>query len=137
MPSLVTEKNDDDEVAGPGIEVLTKSGEEADTGPFDDEETRTFYCDVCDFLSTMPSALLNLSPDAVKAKQEENARKYGDLSGEATAPEEEITEIAPLTEEEMEQQESDSALPKEEEGMFLEGVSLDKSLWILTVLHNA
>lgn len=134
MPSLVTEKNDDDEAGqGPGIEVLTKGdGEEADTGPFDDEETRTFYCDVPDFISTMPSALLSLSPEAVKAKQEENARKYGDLSGEVTTTEEEITELAPLTEEEMEQQESDSALAKDEDGTLYGSIFVDTHATILT-----
>ena len=121
MPSLVSENNEDDEGGqGPGIEVLTKGdGEAADTGPFDDEETRAFYCDVPDFISTLPAALLSMSPEAVKAKQEENARKYGDLSEEVASSVDDTTELAPLTEAEMDEQEAEDALTKEDEGRFV------------------
>ena len=120
MPSLESDNKDDDEDGqGPGIEVLTKGeGETADTGPFDDEETRAFYCDIPDFLSTMPAALLNMTPEAVQAKQEENAKKYGDLSAETATTEEETAELEPLSEADMEEQESETAFAKEEEGTF-------------------
>lgn len=127
VPSLVSESNEDDEGGqGPGIEVLTKADGEADTGPFDDEETRAFYCDVPDLISTLPAALLNLSHEAVKAKQEENARKFGNLT-EETTPEEETAELAPLTEEEMEEQEAESTMGKEEEGKSPRILQLERS----------
>jgi regulator of nonsense transcripts 2 len=118
-PSLESDtKDDDDGGAGPGIEVLTKTDGEADTGPFDDEETRAFYCDIPDFLTTMPAALLNLSPEAVSTKQEANALKYGESSEDTATSDDDTLELAPLTEEELEadEQEAENSA-KEDEGM--------------------
>jgi regulator of nonsense transcripts 2 len=125
VPSLATDHmEDDDGTGGPGIEVLTKGGGDGDTanfGPFDDEDTRIFYCDVPDYLSTMPPALLNLSPEAVQAKQEQNAQKYGDLStaAETISTDDDTTmmDVEPLTEQDMEEQETESTV-KQDEGML-------------------
>ena len=70
---------------GPGIEVLTTGadGENVDFGPFDDEETRAFYCDIPDYLTTVPPALLGLTTNAIEAKKMENATKYGDAADSA------------------------------------------------------
>jgi hypothetical protein len=65
---------------GPGIEVLATGGdaENTDFGPFDDEETRAFYCVIPDFVVTVPPALLGLTPEAIETKKLQNASKYGE-----------------------------------------------------------
>ena len=81
---------------GGGLEVWTKEGDGTDFGPFDDEETRAFYCDIPDLLTTIPLVLLGMTQDDVDRIQAENLVKYG--SGSETALEEiETTEelIAP------------------------------------------
>ncbi|KAL7540563.1 LOW QUALITY PROTEIN: hypothetical protein ACHAXR_010217 [Thalassiosira sp. AJA248-18] len=73
---------------GKGIELWTKSGNDADgddaerLGPFDDEETRSFYCDVPDLLSTKPPALLGINPMDLEKQKERNLRQYGGNGGE-------------------------------------------------------
>ena len=71
---------------GKGIELWTKSendstDEDARLGPFDDEETRSFYCDVPDLLATNPAAMLGIAADDVEKKKESNKRQYGGVSG--------------------------------------------------------
>ncbi|KAL7574238.1 hypothetical protein ACA910_012493 [Epithemia clementina (nom. ined.)] len=65
---------------GPGIEVLAAGGEGENTnfGPFDDEETRAFYCDIPDYLTTIPPALLGLTLETIESKKAENMAKYGE-----------------------------------------------------------
>ena len=81
---------------GTGVQLWTKAedsgdGEGINLGPFEDEETRSFYCDLPDFLSTKPPALLGLTPEQVEEKKARNAIKYGtfgmssDESGEYLA----------------------------------------------------
>lgn len=88
-PMLPTEEENATETTdGKGIELWTKNendptDEERDArlGPFDDEETRAFYCDVPDFLATKPPALLGVSPADLEKQKERNARQYGGLTG--------------------------------------------------------
>ena len=75
MPLLNVEEKDDEDRDG-GLEVWTKGNQDDDYWPFDDEDTKDFYCDVPDLLTTTPPALLGLSPDAIEQKQIENGKKY-------------------------------------------------------------
>ena len=77
---VLEEEEATDEASGKGIELWSKNNEGRDEklGPFDDEETRSFYCDVPDLLSTKPAALLGLKPEDVEKIKERNARVYGD-----------------------------------------------------------
>ena len=79
VPALKEESTEESEESTKGIELWTKSGIDGDEklGPFDDEETRSFYCDVPDLLSIKPHALLGISPPDLEAQKEKNARKYG------------------------------------------------------------
>ena len=73
------------EMDGKGIELWTKNGDDGegeDLGPFDDEETRSFYCDVPDLLSIKPPALLGINAVDLEKQKERNARQYGDGGGE-------------------------------------------------------
>jgi hypothetical protein len=81
MPILIS---DDDEnrmanTGHAGIEVWTKENESnlnENFGPFDDEETRSFYCDIPDLLATIPPALLGLSDEQVEKQKQSNLKKY-------------------------------------------------------------
>jgi regulator of nonsense transcripts 2 len=78
VPHLQVDEDDGNPTAGLGVEVWTKSGADGeDLGPFDDEETRSFYCDVPDLLETIPPALLGLTPAQMEKRKEENSRRYG------------------------------------------------------------
>lgn len=81
--------SDEDEDAtdaedGKGISVWTKNENDTDEnlGPFDDEETRAFYCDVPDFVSIKPAALLGLNAVDLEKQKERNERQYGGLGCE-------------------------------------------------------
>ena len=77
------EEEDSEEAngAGTGLELWTKGGGEEEGensfGPFDDEETRAFYCDIPDFLTTIPPALLGMSQDEIDKRKADNLVKYG------------------------------------------------------------
>ena len=90
VPVLEEEETNEDSADGKGIELWSKNNEGRDEklGPFDDEETRSFYCDVPDLLSTKPAALLGLKPEDVEELKERNARVYGDEEVEMTELEE-------------------------------------------------
>jgi regulator of nonsense transcripts 2 len=79
MPILETEEEEERHKGGPGLELWTKAeGEDSsDFGPFDDEETRSFYCDIPDLLTLIPPALLGMTADDVAKLQVENLRKHG------------------------------------------------------------
>jgi regulator of nonsense transcripts 2 len=79
MPQLKEEENEEADGGGPGVELWRKGGDEdgADFGPFDDEETRAFYCDIPDLLTTVPPALLGISQDEIEKRKGENITKYG------------------------------------------------------------
>jgi len=68
---------------GKGIELWSRNnaGDE-NLGPFDDEETRSFYCNVPDLLSTKPPALLGINANDLEKLKERNSRVYGGNSGE-------------------------------------------------------
>mmetsp|Transcript_36545 Transcript_36545/g.41100 ORF Transcript_36545/g.41100 Transcript_36545/m.41100 type:complete len:1502 (+) Transcript_36545:86-4591(+) len=113
LPQL--EKNKEEELeGGSGVEVWTKNeGDEdgADFGPFDDEETRSFYCDVPDFLTTVPPGLIGVSPEEIEKRKAINVVKFGstfgvdnDIDGDTVTD-----EVAPSSEAELE------AAEKEEE----------------------
>jgi len=63
---------------GAGLELYKgEDDRDANLGPFDDEETRSFYCDIPDLLTTIPAALLGHSPEDVERIQAINMKKYG------------------------------------------------------------
>lgn len=76
MPELEEEEEDGGHEEGLGVEVWTKDGDE-DFGPFDDAETRDFYCDIPDLLTTIPPVLLGMTQDDIDRIQAENRIKYG------------------------------------------------------------
>ena len=94
VPTLAKEEEDKDLDAGTrGIELLGKDTEEGgDLGPYDDPETKSFYMDIPDLLTTLPATLLGMSTEEVERKKVENERKYGgngeagDMEGDAVAP---------------------------------------------------
>lgn len=93
-----------DEAAGPGVEVWTKQEDDEVQGPFDDEETRAFYCDVPDLLTTVPPALLGRTVEEIEAQKIISAQKYGSLDvPEEEVPLEEATEAHEQEEEEEEE----------------------------------
>lgn len=91
------EETDLDLTKTTGVEVWTKGGDdEADAcGPFDDEETRSFYCDIPDLLTTIPPALLGMTSDDIERKTTENAVKYGAGMGSVETNEDMTGEITP------------------------------------------
>ena len=121
MPLLREEEGEEDERVG-GIEVWTKAANgEDDLGPFDDEETRDFYTDVPDLLTTVPPALLGMSETAIEQRKVENVAKYGGAAesdvvndeGELEAPSEDIFEA-----EEDQNDGKDENLDEGDEGMY-------------------
>jgi regulator of nonsense transcripts 2 len=77
-PELKEEQEEGDgDGTGVGLELWTKEGEGGDFGPFDDEETRAFYCDIPDLLTTIPPVLLGMTQDDIDRIQTENLVKYG------------------------------------------------------------
>lgn len=122
VPFLQEDEDDGDRAGGLGVEVWTKSGnEENDFGPFDDEETRAFYCDIPDLLATIPPALLAMTPEQIEKKKEENAKKYGKDFEAVADTGEDSPEVAPVSEAELEEKENaakleDAALEEAEEG---------------------
>ena len=94
VPTLAKEEEDEDLDAGTrGIELLGKDTEEGgDLGPYDDPETKSFYTDIPDLLTTLPATLLGMSTEEVERKKVENERKYGgngeadDMEGDVAAP---------------------------------------------------
>lgn len=78
VPVLLVEDDDLDAARGSGVEIWTKeAGGQENLGPFDDEETRAFYCDVPDFLTTIPPALLGITEEEIERRNQANAEKYG------------------------------------------------------------
>ena len=100
VPILETEDASNADTAdGKGIELW--SGNETDAGnenlgPFDDEETRRFYCNLPDLLSTNPPALLGISANEFEKMKERNLRVYGEHIGEEE--EEEVVEFLAIEE---------------------------------------
>jgi regulator of nonsense transcripts 2 len=85
-PVLPSSDEDEDANAesgdGKGISLWTNENDtDENLGPFDDEETRAFYCDVPDLLATKPAALLGLNPVDFEKQRERNNRQYSGLGG--------------------------------------------------------
>jgi regulator of nonsense transcripts 2 len=113
MPVFETEEEEEKQEGGPGLELWTKGeGDESnDFGPFDDEETRSFYCDIPDLLTTIPPALLGMGPEEIEKLQAENLRKHGsDAVADDSAA---AAEVEPISEAEFEEEEEQET--KEEE----------------------
>lgn len=105
MPKLKEEENEETEAGGVGLELWTKGGGEdgADFGPFDDEETKHFYCDIPDFLTTVPPALLGLSQDEIDRRKADNLVKFGSgFEGIVEEAESYNAEVAGTSEEQLE-----------------------------------
>lgn len=113
LPTLQDDEDDEDAgEGGPGLELWTKGEDEAnDFGPFDDEETRSFYCDIPDLLTTIPPALLGMTDSEIQHLQEENLRKYG-AGSEVMIDDGSAAEVDPIAEPELEEEEEDE--PKDE-----------------------
>ena len=83
VPTLVKENEEEFDV-GQGIALWTKGdggedgGGDNDFGSFDDEETRSFYCDISDLLATIPPALLGMTSEEIERIKAANLIKYGD-----------------------------------------------------------
>lgn len=115
MPVFETEEEEEKQQGGPGLELWTKGeGDDSnDFGPFDDEETRSFYCDISDLLTTIPPALLGMAPGEIEKLQAENLRKHktdavaDDTSGAA--------EVEPINEAELEEEEETEIKTKDNE----------------------
>jgi len=83
IPEVQEAKEEEKEETVTGLEVYKgEDGQEINLGPFDDEETRAFYCDIPDLLTTIPPILLGYSADDVQRIQEEIAKKYGKGDGQ-------------------------------------------------------
>jgi regulator of nonsense transcripts 2 len=121
VPKLLDDNEIGGQDAGLGVEVWTKgAGEEDDLGPFDDEETRDFYCDIPDLLATIPPVLLGLTPEQIQKRKEENLKKYGKDSELATEVSDDSPEVTPATEAELEasmnEQKLDDVVAEDESG---------------------
>jgi regulator of nonsense transcripts 2 len=120
---VLEEDQDDAEEGGAGIEVWTKTGgdDENDFGPYDDEETRAFYCDIPDLLATTPAGLLGMTPVAIETQKAANLKKYG-AEAEPEMEEGDTVEMAPASEEELEAKEQEmDADGEDDEGDKQEG----------------
>ena len=121
MPQLKQEEVEETEGAGPGVELWTKGGDEDgnDFGPFDDEETKTFYCDIPDLLTTVPPALLSMSQDEIDKRKAENLAKYGSgfdaLADEGDSDEVEVAATSEADLEAAEQEEAKESTETSEE----------------------
>jgi regulator of nonsense transcripts 2 len=119
MPQL--EKNKEEETeGGTGVEVWTKDGGDGDGedfGPFDDEETRTFYCDVPDFLTTVPPGLIGLSAEEIEKRKAVNLVKFGSTFGVDNDSDVDTAtdEVAPSSEAELEAAENEEDKESEDE----------------------
>ena len=122
VPTLAKEEEEEDPDAGTrGIELLGKDQEdgEGDLGPYDDAETKSFYTDIPDLLTTLPATLLGMTPDEVEKKKADNERKYGgqgdadDSVAEEAAPE--IDESSAQAFEEVDDSGASAEVNKDEE----------------------
>lgn len=112
LPVVEDEDDENNSQSGRGVEVWTKSGEgegvNDDFGPFDDEESRAFYCDIPDLLTMFPPALLGLSPGDIEKQKITNSNKYGADMLNAAGDEERMDEIAPTSAEQLDAAEEEA-----------------------------
>jgi len=80
VPTLVVEVDESDTMnqnESSGVELYKREGDrDINLGPFDDEETRVFYCDIPDFLSVIPPALLGYTADEVEKLRAANTLRF-------------------------------------------------------------
>ena len=118
MPHLKEEENEEADGGGTGVELWTKAGgdeEGANFGPFDDEETRAFYCDIPDLLTTVPPALLGMSQDEIDKRKADNLVKYGSgFDNVAEEGDSEEAEVAASSEAQLEAAEQEESKETEE-----------------------
>lgn len=105
---------------GKGIELWSKNenGGDENLGPFDDEETRSFYCDVPDLLSMKPPALLGINSVDLERQKERNLRQYGDGGAEEEA--EEASGDLAMVDEDGEEDDDAAAAEEEDESKDVE-----------------
>jgi regulator of nonsense transcripts 2 len=117
MPQLKEEENEEADGGGVGVELWMKGGDEegASFGPFDDEETRAFYCDIPDLLTTVPPALLGMGQDEIDKRKADNLAKFGSgFDNESDEADGETAEVAPSSEEQLEAAEQEESNPTAE-----------------------
>jgi len=133
LPVLEEEKDEGEgDGSGVGLELWTKEGEGTDFGPFDDEETRAFYCDIPDLLTTIPLVLLGMTQDNVDRLQAENLRKYGEESEAVIEEEADSSETLVATSEA--DFDAEEAAGEEEQAAEEEGETKAGELRILSYL---
>jgi regulator of nonsense transcripts 2 len=80
MPALVVEMEENETMnanESSGVELYKKEDDrDVNLGPFDDDETKAFYCDIPDFLSTIPPALLGYTVDEVEKLRAANILRF-------------------------------------------------------------
>lgn len=137
VPLLEDEEDDNNSQSGVGVEVWTKGGDGEGTGedfgPFDDEETRSFYCDVPDLIATYPPALLGLQPDEIEKKKIDNARKYGSDQIQDTEDDERIEEVAPSSEEQLDAEEEEAQREMQKDNEELDEAKLSGKIISLRI----
>lgn len=117
VPELKKQKDDAEQEGGVGLEVWTKDGgDENDFGPFGDEDTRAFYCDIPDLLTTIPPALLGLTPEAIELQKAANIQKYGADAETDMEEGDGITEMAFTSDEQLEAEEEGSSFVDDDGG---------------------
>ena len=123
-PVLEDEKEESETGTGSGLELWTKNDdtEELNWFPFDDEETWSFYCDLPDFLTTVPTVLLGFSDDQVETKKVRNSKKYGPESNTSSEDisEDQNTAISSEVEESILENEDETEIAEENEGESIE-----------------
>lgn len=73
---IIVEEDDEVKLETSGLEVYRAEDGQTELGPFDDEETKSFYCDIPDLLTTIPSAILGYKEEDVQKIKEANNLKY-------------------------------------------------------------
>jgi regulator of nonsense transcripts 2 len=127
VPHLVEEQDDDNAaLSGTGVEVWTKDAggqSQEHLGPFDDEETRAFYCDIPDLLTTIPPALLGISEDEIERRKEVNAKKYGvgGVEEEVAEGDAEPHDVTPTSEAQLDAAEEGEILADDDEDGVQQG----------------
>lgn len=103
MPFLEEVNDEGSQQHGLGVEVWTKGTDDGDDdlGPFDDEEARSFYCDIPDLLTTIPPALLGMTTEQIERRKEENFKKYGGGTDVEIEEGESPSEVTPSSEAEL------------------------------------
>lgn len=141
VPQLIEDEESDFELTKTtGVEVWTKGGDDetGDFGPFDDEETRAFYCDIPDLLATIPPALLGMTADEIECKIAENALKYGSGSGNVVNNEDMTVEITSASEAQLDAEEAEAEISNADRGDdgCVEGMLTEKNIFRTRIFYS-